>query len=124
MNIIGFCKDCGAEINLFENEINDCTYECPECKTKLTFEELVSIEDRKMEDIEGQLEYEDVLSECKILYKDSTNEIGIETVARLVMEMDRHQNKVYDIVGKISIMLENPNVIETLMRRFKKIKKE
>lgn len=31
MNIVGTCKECGADVPLKECEIADCVYECPKC---------------------------------------------------------------------------------------------
>ncbi len=119
MNIIGTCKKCGEDVDLLQNEINEGIYECPECSHPQTFSELSSCRDENSNE-NDLLEFKDILEVTKELYSDTLNEDGLKRMSTMIMKMNNLENQVYTYTGMITMMVEDPKVMDIIMKRYRK----
>lgn len=61
------------------------------------------------------IEFTDVLQTVQKLYGDKLNTKQLETMAGFVMELDKLQNKAYEVSNKIAFMVDKPTVIQDIM---------
>jgi hypothetical protein len=119
MNIVGTCRNCGAEVNLLQDETDEGIYVCTKCDSTHGLNDFAVLKDEKTDE-EGLLELQEILEVSTELYGDTLNEDGLKRMSVMIMKMNNLENQVYTYSGMITMMVEDPKVMDNMMKRYRK----